>query len=54
MRGDVRQKKVSLKQRFPNETELKLLQVAKPTVDQLARPARSSGSKIVLFDYSDA
>src|SRR5262245_13760877 len=48
-----REQKSSLAQGFVDELELQQLEVAKPAVDQLARPARRSSGQVALLDEPD-
>jgi hypothetical protein len=53
MRTKLREQQRLFATGFANQPEVKLLEITKPAVDQLAGPARRSRSEITLLDQRD-
>ena len=53
VRGQLRDEQVALTERLPHQLEVKLLEVPKAAVDELARPARRARGKVPGLDQRD-
>ena len=54
MGGDRRHQMMTFASALPRDADIAVSQVAKPAVDQLARPSRCAIGKISSFDEGDA